>query len=57
MVKETHTKGGYLFGLLTLPFISDKYLSNYEPVYRFILLVISLNSFFDVDIIFLLNLT
>ncbi|MBQ3422895.1 MAG: metal-dependent hydrolase [Romboutsia sp.] len=40
MVKETHTKGGYLFGLLTLPFISDKYLSNYEPVYRFILLVI-----------------
>ena len=40
MVKETHTRGGYLFGLLYLPFIYNKYLSNYEPIYRFILLII-----------------
>lgn len=40
MVKETHTRGGYLFALLALPFIYNKYLSNYEPIYRFILLII-----------------
>ena len=40
MVKETHTRGGYLFALLYLPFIYNKYLSNYEPIYRFILLII-----------------
>jgi len=40
MVKETHTKGGYLFALLTLPFIDNKYFSSYEPIYRFILLII-----------------
>lgn len=40
MVKETHAKGGYLFALLALPFIDNEYLSNYESVYRFILLII-----------------
>lgn len=40
MIKETHTKGGYLFALLALPFIENKYLSNYEPVYKLILLFI-----------------
>ncbi len=40
MVKETHVKGGYLFALLMLPLIDNKYLSTYEPVYRLILLII-----------------
>ena len=40
MVKETHTKGGYLLALLALPFIDNEYLSSYEPVYKFILLFI-----------------
>ena len=40
MVKETHTKGGYLFALLALPFIDNEYLSSYELIYRFILLII-----------------
>ena len=40
MVKETHTKGGYLFALLALPFIDNEYLSNYEFIYKFILLII-----------------
>jgi inner membrane protein len=40
MVKETHTKGGYLFALLMLPLIDNRYLSSYEPIYRLILLII-----------------
>lgn len=40
MVKETHTKGGYLFALLALPFIDNEYLSNYEFIYKLILLII-----------------
>lgn len=40
MVKETHVKGGYLFALLALPFIDSTYLSSYDYIYRFILLII-----------------
>ena len=40
MVKETHTKGGYLFALLMLPVIDNRYLSSYESIYRLILLII-----------------
>lgn len=40
MVKETHTKGSYIFSLLALPFVFNKYLSNYELGYRVILIFI-----------------
>lgn len=40
MVKETHTKGSYIFSLLALPFIFNKYLSNYESIYKAILIFI-----------------
>ena len=33
MVKETHTKGGYLLALLALPFIDNEYLSSYETLF------------------------
>ena len=40
MVKKTHTKGSYIFSLLTLPFVFDKYLSNYELAYKIILIFV-----------------
>ena len=40
MTKETHTRGGYIFALLTLPFIYNNYLLDYNFYYRIILLII-----------------
>ena len=40
MTKETHTKGGYIFALLALPFIYNDYLLQYNFYYRIILLII-----------------
>lgn len=40
MVKETHTKGAYVFALIALPFVTDKYLNNYEFIYKSILILI-----------------
>ncbi|MEG1022695.1 MAG: metal-dependent hydrolase, partial [Myroides sp.] len=38
MVKETHTKGGYIFALILLPFINTTILNGYDIVYKFILI-------------------
>lgn len=40
MVKETHTKGGYISALLALPFINSKFLNEYDIIYKCILLAI-----------------
>ena len=40
MTKETHTRGGYIFALLALPFVYDNYLLNYNFYYKVILLII-----------------
>lgn len=40
MVKETHTKGGYLFALLVLPFINIQFLDDIDVVYKTILILI-----------------
>ncbi|MGL5348422.1 MAG: metal-dependent hydrolase [Peptostreptococcaceae bacterium] len=40
MVKETHTKGSYIFSLLALPFVLDRYLYNYEFIYKIILIFV-----------------
>lgn len=40
MVKETHIKGGYILSLLALPFINDKYLYEYNIIYKLILIFI-----------------
>lgn len=40
MVKETHIKGGYIFALLVLPFINNKFLNGYDLIYKFILISI-----------------
>lgn len=40
MVKETHIKGGYIFALLALPFINNKFLGGYSLIYKSILLAI-----------------
>lgn len=40
MVKETHTKGGYLFALAILPFINTQFLDKYDFIYKFILILI-----------------
>lgn len=40
MVKETHIKGGYLFAIAAIPFVSDKYLESYDNIYKIILIMI-----------------
>lgn len=40
MVKETHIRGGYIFALLVLPHINNKFLNEYSLIYKFILLTI-----------------
>lgn len=40
MVKETHAKGGYIFALLFLPFINNKFLYEYDSIYKSILLAV-----------------
>ncbi|MBO3442940.1 metal-dependent hydrolase [Clostridium sp. CCUG 7971] len=40
MVKETHIKGGYIFALLALPFINNKFLVGYDLIYKLILISI-----------------
>ncbi|WP_042275133.1 metal-dependent hydrolase [[Clostridium] dakarense] len=40
MVKETHIKGGYIFALLALPFINNKFLVGYDLVYKLILILV-----------------
>ena len=56
MVKETHTKGAYIFSLLVLPFVVSKFLFNYELIYKFILILIYIyfsyvgSLFPDIDI-------
>lgn len=40
MVKETHTKGAYIFSLLALPFVINKFLFNYELIYKIILILV-----------------
>ena len=40
MIKETHIKGGYILSLLTLSFINDKYLYEYNIIYKVILIFI-----------------
>ncbi len=40
MTKETHTRGGYIFALLALPFIYNNYLLDYNFYYRIILLIV-----------------
>ena len=39
MTKETHIKGGYIFALLSLPFVNN-FLASYTYVYKFILIII-----------------
>lgn len=45
MVKETHTKGSYIFALIVLPFFNDKFLNGYDILYKLIL--ISLYLYFS----------
>lgn len=40
MTKETHSKGGYILGLLLLPYIYNTFLADYNLSYRIILLFI-----------------
>lgn len=40
MVKETHIKGGYIFSLLMISFINEKYIYEYNIVYKIILIYI-----------------
>lgn len=40
MTKETHSKGGYIVGLLILPYIYDNFLNHYNLSYRIVLLFI-----------------
>lgn len=40
MVKETHTKGGYISSLLALPFINENFLEGYSILYKIILIII-----------------
>lgn len=40
MVKDTHIKGGYLFALLAIPFVNNKYLEPYGNIYKIILLLV-----------------
>lgn len=40
MVKETHTKGGYIFALLAFPYLYKTFLNNYSVFYKAILLLI-----------------
>ena len=45
MTKETHTRGGYIFALLALPFVYDNYLLNYNFYYKVILLIFTTSLF------------
>lgn len=40
MTKETHSKGGYIVGLLLLPYIHNTFLMGYNLSYRIVLLFI-----------------
>ena len=40
MTKETHSKGGYIIGLLLLPYIYKTFLLDYNLTYRIVLLFI-----------------
>ena len=40
MTKETHSKGGYIVGLLLLPYIYKIFLLEYNLSYRIVLLFI-----------------
>lgn len=40
MTKETHSKGGYIVGLLLLPYIYNTFLMEYSLSYRIVLLFI-----------------
>ena len=40
MTKETHSKGGYIVGLLLLPYIYNTFLMGYNLPYRIVLLFI-----------------
>lgn len=40
MVKETHVKGGYVFALLSIPFLNNNFLKEYDIIYKIILLFI-----------------
>lgn len=40
MVKETHTKGSYIFSLLALPFVINKFLFAYDLIYKLILILV-----------------
>lgn len=40
MTKETHSKGGYIVGLLLLPYIYNTFLMGYSLSYRIVLLFI-----------------
>ena len=40
MTKETHSKGGYIVGLLLLPYIYNTFLVSYNLSYRIVLLFI-----------------
>ena len=44
MVKETHTKGSYVFALIALPFFNNTFLNEYDLIYKCILLVIYIYS-------------
>ena len=40
MTKETHSKGGYIVGLLLLPYFYNTFLAEYNLSYRIVLLFI-----------------
>ena len=40
MTKETHSKGGYIIGLLLLPYVYNTFLIEYNMSYRIVLLFI-----------------
>lgn len=40
MTKETHARGGTIFSLILLPFISNQILTNYNIIYKLILIII-----------------
>lgn len=44
MVKETHTKGSYVFALIVLPFLNNTFLNEYDFIYKWILLMIYIYS-------------
>ena len=52
MVKETHIKGGYIFSLLMISFINEKYIYEYNIVYKIILIYIYIFIFHISDLYF-----